>query len=68
MYILVMNERLVSDSVQILSLLLKGKTNVNAVIRETGLYKDYVHKDLKALLKGGLIAENQNKKAFSNVS
>ena len=48
-----MNERLVSDSVQILSLLLKGKTNVNAVIRETGLYKDYVHKDLKALLKGG---------------
>jgi DNA-binding HxlR family transcriptional regulator len=57
-----MSDRLVADSVQIFSLLLKGKTNVNSVIERTGLYKDYVHEDLTALKKAGLIARTRTKK------
>src|SRR4051812_49193106 len=62
MYILVMESRLVDYSVQILSLLLKAETNVNSIINETGLYRDYVHIALPELKKAGLISRTRTKK------
>jgi hypothetical protein len=50
-----MMDRLVSDCVQILQVLLKEETNVNTVIRKTGLYKNRVFKAEEKLGEAKLI-------------
>jgi hypothetical protein len=49
-----MADRLVCNCIQILRLLLDGPTNVNSVIKQTGLYKNYVFEANKTLKKAEL--------------
>ncbi|SRR6266487_1312305 len=53
-----MKDRLVSDCIQILRLLLDGPTNVNSIIKETGLYKNNVFEANKTLKDAELITKN----------
>ena len=50
-----MVERLVYDCSQILRVLSAGDTNVNTIVKKSGLYKNYVYKGIKALEKGKLV-------------
>src|SRR5712691_5383076 len=60
-----MEDRLVHNCIQILRLLLDGPTNVNSVIRQTGLYKNNVFEANKTLEEAELITKNpKGKQAF----
>jgi hypothetical protein len=54
-----MTERLVSDCIQILRILLEHETNVNNIIKKTGLYKNRVFLALRNLEKARLITEEK---------
>ena len=56
------NSRLVQNLSQILILLLKGKTNVNSVIQQTGIYKNNVFEAIKFLEKARLASKSKDKK------
>jgi DNA-binding PadR family transcriptional regulator len=55
------NDRLVSDSIIVICSISKEEKHVNAVIDETGLYKDFVHKAIKNLQKSGFIIETRTR-------
>ena len=56
-----MEDRLVLDVSQILLLLLKGKTNVNTIIKQTGIYKNRVFVADNFLEKGRLAQKIRDK-------
>src|SRR6266571_9120653 len=57
-----MKDRLVSNCIQILRRLLDGPTNVNSIIKETGLYKNNVFEANKTLKKAKLVTKNRKGK------
>jgi DNA-binding MarR family transcriptional regulator len=57
-----MDDRLVQDMNRILHLLLKGRTNTNAIIKQTGIYKNNVFEAIKYLEKAGLAIRFKDKK------
>ena len=57
-----MNIRLVWDVSRILLLLLKGKSNVNTIIKQTGIYKNNVFEAIKFLEKARLASKSKDKK------
>jgi DNA-binding MarR family transcriptional regulator len=52
-----MDDRLVSDCIQILSTMWEEETHVNSLIKKTGLYKSRVFKALESLEKANLVEE-----------
>lgn len=57
-----MKDRLVQDASRILLLLLKGKANVNYIIKETGIYKNRVFKANEFLEKAKLANRSKDTK------
>jgi len=57
-----MNNRLVSDCTQVISTLYGKSESVNNIIRETGIYKTYIHNALRKLKKEKLIEQNKSKR------
>jgi DNA-binding MarR family transcriptional regulator len=57
-----MDDRLVLDMSRILRLLLKRRTNTNAIIKQTGIYKNNVFEAIKSLEKAGLATRFKDKK------
>jgi hypothetical protein len=57
-----MDDRLVQNMSQILRLLLRDKTNINSIIKQTGIYKNNVFEAIKYLEKAGLLAKFKDKK------
>jgi DNA-binding MarR family transcriptional regulator len=60
-YETMMNNRLVQDVSQIILVLRDGKTNVNAIIKKTGIYKNKVHEANDFLEKAGLAVRIKDK-------
>jgi hypothetical protein len=57
-----MDDRLVQNMSQILRLLLRNKTNINSIIKQTSIYKNNVFEAIKYLEKAGLAAKFKDKK------
>jgi DNA-binding PadR family transcriptional regulator len=55
------NDRLVSHCILVLRLLSRGEKHVNAVIEETGLYKEFVHEAITMLQQGRFIKESKTR-------
>ena len=57
-----MDDRLVQDMSRILHLLLEGRTNINSIIKQTGIYKNNVFEATKYLEKAGLAIRYKDRK------
>jgi hypothetical protein len=55
-----MDDRLVSDCIQILGTMCEEETHVNSLIKKTGLYKNRVFKAIESLEKASLVKEEKS--------